>query len=254
LFVKFHLLPASGRVAFTQAPDSLFSQIDLDKAKNQIPLIDQDNKKVFYGIDALVEVLSQKFPLIRTICEWSFVSWFLKKLYKLVSYNRKVIVAKKCGQGQFDCSPEFNLTYRMTFLIGFLFSNSLMLWPIHTYILSTVSYYHVNFWQLESAHLLFVFANCLLACFLPFNTALEYLGQVNMLALSTVLFCIPLFLIIGFLGAIDLLILSYLVLLTAFIVKEYFRRMQYAGIIPSYKMVAGVNLLCLFAFLVYLFI
>ena len=254
LFVKFHLLPPSGRVAFTRAPDSLFKQIDLNEAKNQIPLIDNDTKKVFYGIDALVEVLSQKIPFITTICSWSLVSWFLKKLYKLVSYNRKVIVAKKCGSGQFDCSPEFNLTYRVIFLIAFLLFNSIMLWPIHTHILSTLSYYHLNFWQLESAHLLFVLANCLLACFLPFNTSLEYLGQVNMLALCTVLLCIPLFTITAFIGAISFLIGLYLVLLTLFTIKEYFRRMQYAGIIPTYKMVAGLNLLCLFVFLVYLFI
>ena len=254
LFVRFHLLPASGRVAFTQVPDSLFEQIDLSKAKNQIPLIDNDTKRVYYGIDAMVEVLSQKFPIIRTICKWSLVNWFLRRLYKLISYNRKIIVAKKCGRGQFDCSPEFNFTYRTIFLAGFLFFNSIMLWPIHVHILSTLSYYHLSFWQLESAHLVFVLANCLLSCFLPFNTSLEYLGQVNMLALCTVLLCLPLFAITALFGAINFFIGFYLLLLTLFIIREYFRRMQYAGVIPNYKMVASLNLLCLFVFLIYLFI
>ena len=254
LFVKLQLLPPEGRVAFTQAPDLLFSAIDVEKAKNQIPLIDVDAKKVYYGIDALVEVLGQKFPFIRTICEWKFVNWFLKKIYKLVSSNRKVIVAKKCGTGQFDCSPEFNVRYRLFFLTIFLLFNSSMLWPIHTNILSSVSYYHLNFFQLESAHLLFVLTNCLLACFLPLNTALEYLGQVNMVALCTVILCIPLLVLQQFFGLVEYVISIYLIVLTVLVIKEYFRRMQYAGIFSGYRLVAGVNLVCLVIFLTYLFI
>ena len=253
MFVKFHLLPSSGRVAFTQAPASLFSAIDLELAKNQIPLIEEDSKKVYYGIDALVEVLSQKFPFLRKICEWKAVSWFLRKLYKLISYNRKVIVAKKCGTGQFDCSPEFNSFYRVAFMTIFLLFNSLMLWPIHKCILTSFSGYSLSFFQLELAHLVFVSANCLLGFFLPYRTALEYLGQVNLLALCTVLLCVPLMLFCKLFGASEVIVALYCAALSIFTIKEYFRRMQYAGIFSGYKLIAGTNLVCLIIFLSYLF-
>jgi len=253
LFVKFHLLPASGRVAFTEAPDSLFALIDLDKAKNQIPLIDVDSKNVYYGIDALVEVLSQKFPFIKKVCQWQCVDWFLKKLYKLISYNRKVIVAKKCGKGQFDCSPEFNTFYRILFMLIFLLFNSAMLWPIHNYILTAFSYYHLTLFQLEIAHFLFVTTNCVVGLFLPYKLALEYLGQVNLLALCTVLLCIPVIFLSKFFSTTEFIVMLYCAGLTVFTIKEYLRRMRYAGIISGYKHVAGLNLLCLCIFLGYIF-
>jgi hypothetical protein len=254
LFVQLGLLPSEGRVAFTKAPDSLFSAIDLDKAKNQIPLIDLDTRNVYYGIDAVVEVLARRFSFIRTICKWKYVNYFLKKLYNLISYNRKVIVAKKCGNGQFDCSPAFNKSYRVFFMVIFLLFNSVMLWPLHHCILSTLSFYHLSVFQLETAHFLFVAANCLLACILPFDLAMEYLGQVNMLALCTVLLVIPLIAFVKLFGVNDLVVSVYLIALTAFIVTEYFRRMKYAGIFSGYRFVVGINLLCLAIFLGYLFI
>src|SRR5690348_2405680 len=84
LLVKFKLLPSTGRVPFTKAPEWLFTEVDLEKAKNKIPLIDTDTKKVFYGIDALVEILCQKLPFVKTVCKWPLVNWFLKKLYKFI--------------------------------------------------------------------------------------------------------------------------------------------------------------------------
>jgi hypothetical protein len=240
-------------VAFTEAPNSLFVLIDLDKAKNQIPLIDGDSKNVYYGIDALVEVLSQKFPFIKKVCQWQCVNWFLRKLYKLISYNRKVIVAKKCGKGQFDCSPEFNTFYRILFMLIFLLFNSAMLWPIHNYILTAFSYYHLTLFQLEAAHFLFVTTNCLVGFFLPYKLALEYLGQVNLLALCTVLLCIPVILLSKFFSTTEFILMLYCAGLTVFTIKEYLRRMRYAGIFSGYKHIAVLNFLCLSIFLGYIF-
>jgi hypothetical protein len=175
-------------------------------------------------------------------------------LYKLISFNRKVIVAWKCGRGQFDCSPEFNITYRVAFLALFLIFNSAMLLPVHQNVLTHLSYYRLSFLQLESVHLLFVVSNCLVASFLALPKALEYLGQLNMLALTTVLLCIPLWILNKILFSNEVLSSGYLLALLAFILKDYFRRMEYAGILGSNKIIPMVNLLCLCLFLGYLFI
>jgi len=47
------------------------------------------------------------------------------------------------------------------------------------------------------------------------------------------------------------IIATYLFFLTVFIVKEYFRRMKYAGIFS--RAIIGANLICLLSFLVYVF-
>ena len=94
-FVKSGLLTTEGRKAFSTCDTELLNAIDLERGKNEIPLIDIENKQVLYGIDAMLEVLGEKFPVIKTIGNVKPVNWFLKRLYKFISYNRKVIVAKK---------------------------------------------------------------------------------------------------------------------------------------------------------------
>jgi len=130
-FVKCGLLPAEGRKAFSVIDSALFNKIDFDKSRNEIPLIDTMSGKVFYGIDSLLEILDQKIPLIKKIGNFMPLKWFLRKLYKFVSYNRKVIVARKCGNGAIDCAPDFNYLYRVLFMTVFLIFNTIMLTPFH---------------------------------------------------------------------------------------------------------------------------
>src|SRR5258705_555688 len=109
LFVRTGLLKPANRVAFSKADLSILTAIDIEKAKDEIPLYDPDTNRTLYGLDSLLEILGQRFPFIKSIGTIAPVKWFFKKLYKFVSYNRKVIVAKKCGAGTFDCSPGFNI-------------------------------------------------------------------------------------------------------------------------------------------------
>src|SRR6185503_56259 len=253
LFVKFHLLKPGNRVAFSKADNSVLSAIDVEKGKDEIPLFDPLTHQTLYGIDSLLEILDQKIPFIKRVGNIRPVKWFLRKLYKLVSYNRKVIVARQCGPGSFDCSQAFNSFYRMVFLCLFLVFNSIMLFPLHEYVFSRLSYYHLSYEQLQGGHLVFVGVNCVLALFLNKRMAIDYLGQVNMLALVTILFLTLLLFVTAVLPVSEWVILLYLFLLTIFIIKEYFRRMQYAGIVTFHKFITAINIICLLLFLVYVF-
>ncbi len=253
LFVKFGLLHDRNRIAFSKAAPSVLTAIDIEKGKDEIPLFDPATNRTVYGIDALLEILGQGIPLIGRIGNIKPVNWFLKKTYKLISYNRKVIVARKCGPGIFDCSPEFNSLYRTIFIAFFLVFNSLMLLPLHDHFLSHLSFYHLNSLQLQVAHFIFIGINCFLAIFLGRITAFEYIGQVTVLALVCVLLASTLMLINSAVMLPDWLILFCLVLVTCLITKEYFRRMKYAAIIATHKPVVIINIICLSLFLSYLF-
>ena len=174
------------------------------------------------------------------------------KLLNLVS-RHELIVARQCGPGSFDCSPAFNPFYRMVFLCLFLVFNSVMLFPLHEHVFSRLSYYHLSYEQLQGGHLVFVGVNCVLALFLNKRMAIEYLGQINMLALVTILFLTLLLFVTVVLPVDEWVILSYLFLLTIFIIKEYFRRMQYAGIVTFHKFLTAINIVCLLLFLAYVF-
>ena len=104
LFVKYGFLNADGRKPFSTLDEKLLAKIDFDKSRNEIPLLDTSTYKVVYGIDALLEILDQKIPCIKATGNFGPLKWVLKKIYKLVSFNRKVIVAKKCGH----VSPYFS--------------------------------------------------------------------------------------------------------------------------------------------------
>lgn len=253
LFVRYGLLKPGNRVAFSKADLSILAAIDLEKGKDEIPLFDPATHQTVYGIDALLEILGQRISFIRRAGNARPARWILKKLYKLISYNRKVIVARKCGQGTFDCSPGYNAVYRIAFMILFLLFNSIMLFPIHEHVLRHLSFYHLNTLDLQAGHLVFVSFNCIMAIFLGRRVAIEYLGQVNMLAILSILLLTILLPLTSILIFPEWLITGYLLLTTVFIIKEYFRRMQYAGILGRYWIVVWINIACLSLFLAYVF-
>lgn len=253
MFVKYRMLGKENRMAFSTAPADILTSIDIEKGKDEIPLFDTKTRTTVYGIDALLELLGQKNSAIKFLGEVKSIKWFLKRLYKFISYNRKVIVAKKCGKGHFDCSPGFNSFYRILFLVIFFLFNSLMLLPLHDNLFKQLSFYRLSFTQLQEAHLVFVSINCTIAVSLSRRVAIEYLGQINMLALTTILLLSLLMIFVNLVAVIEWLIIISLASLTLFVIKEYFRRMQYANVTIRHKQIIAINLLCLAAFLFYVF-
>lgn len=252
LFVKYGFLNRDERKPFSTLDEKLLLQIDFDKSRNEIPLLDTSSNKVLYGIDALLEILNQKIPCIKTTGNFAPIKWFLRKFYKLISYNRKVIVAKKCGPGNIDCSPDTNYLYRFVFMTICLIFNSAMLYPIQNHVFGQLSYYHVSFLELQAAHFAFVLINCTLAFTFSKEWGFEYLGQVNMLALSVILLLMPLTMF-GYLFTSEWLITIWLILTATYIFKEYVRRMEYARVISNNKWVVSMNLISLTGFILYLF-
>ncbi len=253
LFVKFGLLKPGNRLPFSLADNAILSAIDIEKGKDHIPLFDPGSRSTLYGIDSLLEILGQKMPWVKRAGHIKPVYWFLGRLYNLVSYNRKVIVARHCAPGAFDCSPAFNPFYRILFLLIFLSFNSLMLFPVHDQLLSTLSFFHISGWQLQAGNLVFVGLNCLAALLLNRRMAIEYLGQINMLALICILLLGLLIIITSIVAIPEWLVVFYLGMLTLFIVEEYFRRMKYVGILSFRKYIKVINIVCVLLYLVYVF-
>jgi len=253
-FVKTGLLTAEGRQSFSDVSAELLHTINYQRSKNEIPLLDPVNNKVWYGIDALLEILGSQCPIIKTIGHIKPVNWFLKKLYSFISYNRKVIVAAKASPLKIDCSPSFNLFYRVLFMLVFLAANTLMIYPVHQHLLSKMPGYSLSAGQLFLLHTAMVAINCILALFMPKQTAIEYLGQVNMLTLVTNLLLLPLLITDAYLNLHSWVNYLYLGLLTIVVFNEYFRRMDYAQVLNRYKMVVTLNLICVIGLFICLFV
>ena len=112
-FIKANMLDQNGRKAFVNLTEVEQEIIDLDRAKNEIALVNTLDKTVLYGIDSLLRILGHSFPWIEKTGHFKPINYFLRKLYKLISYNRKVIIpSKELPVGQLQCTPEFNTKYR----------------------------------------------------------------------------------------------------------------------------------------------
>jgi len=130
--------------------------------------------------------------------------------------------------------------------------NTLMLYPFQNNLFGKLSYYHSDLYELQAAHFAFVIINCTLAFSFPKIKRYEYLGQVNMLALSVILLLTPLMLIRSIFDS-EWLATAWLILIAAFIFKEYLRRMEYAGVLLNNKWIVSMNLLSLTGFILFLF-
>jgi predicted DCC family thiol-disulfide oxidoreductase YuxK len=252
LFVKYGLLEADGRRSFSDLEAALLDKIDFLKSRNEIPLLDTQSGHVLYGIDSLLEILGQKFPSIKKTGNIKPVKWILKKMYKLVSYNRKLIVAKKCSTGNVDCTPDINYLYRVLFMVLSLLFNTAMLFPLYTNVFSKLSFFNHSASELQAAHFVLVAINCTLTLSFKKETAFEFIGQVNMLALIAVLLLMPL-LFICRLAVAEWFIIFYLAVTSVVIVKEYLRRMEYAGVLSKNNWIAAINFISIAAFILYLF-
>ncbi len=246
------LLNEEGRKNFSNIDLATFELVDKGKCNNEIPLVDTATKQVWYGIDALLELLDSKIPFIKFVGNIKLVKWFLQKTYKFISYNRKVIVGTAPKMG-YDCSPDFNVSYRVYFLVFFFLFNTLMLVPLYHTVFSRSFIGGSSLAQLQSAHLILVAVNIIIAIILGGKKALEYLGQVNMLALTCVLLIIPMHLLTQFANILDDDIPNfYLGLVGLVAIREYFRRMKYAQVLQEHKWIVAVNAISLLAFFTYL--
>lgn len=117
-FVKWGILKKENRVSFSTLHETGYTaQIDPERSRREIPLVDMNGGQTLYGVDALLYLLSQRIPLIKTVGEWKPVYWFVNRIYRLVSFNRRVIVGSRFVATQVDCAPAYNIKYRILFLV-----------------------------------------------------------------------------------------------------------------------------------------
>lgn len=127
-FIKTGMLAKNGRIPYHELADLNSNTLDKTRALNEIALVDTKNDKVYYGMDSLLRVIGNSFPLIEKIARLKLLYIFFKKLYSFVSYNRKVIISNPVPyESEKSCEPTFNYTYRLIYIGIALFFSVLIL-------------------------------------------------------------------------------------------------------------------------------
>lgn len=149
-FVKSGLLCEKGRMPFSELNDEkVISSLDLERAKHEIPLIDTNGGQTLYGVDSLVFILGSRFRWIKSMMKIKAFDWFFRRLYKMISCNRRIIIPGKYANKGIDCTPAFDRKYRMIFIAFAVLLSSLV-----TYLFGrTVACYlsidtHAGGWQM----------------------------------------------------------------------------------------------------------
>lgn len=116
-FVKTGMLDENGRLPYADLNTDTCTFVDADRARNEIALIDHKSKTVTYGIDSLLKVLGHSMPIVEKLGKTKPIYFFLKRLYSFVSYNRKVIIPSAKSNAEVQCIPDFNLNYRIAYIV-----------------------------------------------------------------------------------------------------------------------------------------
>jgi hypothetical protein len=135
IFVNNQMLTPNGRMGFTEVAQSkLLPQLDLNRARHEIPLVDTNGGATIYGLDAMVHIIGNRFPLVKWMLGIKPIKAFFTQFYHFISYNRRVIAGTAKSKAGIDCTPDVNLTYRTAYIlfallatvgIGIAFGNSL---------------------------------------------------------------------------------------------------------------------------------
>lgn len=115
VFTACGLLDRNGRSAYDEKDPAVFGYVDAQRARNEIALVDLDSGQATYGLDSLIRILGHQRPLVNGLLRFPFFYYPLRFLYALVSYNRKLIAPSSSKTD--TCLPDFNLFYRLMFLL-----------------------------------------------------------------------------------------------------------------------------------------
>ncbi len=116
-FINTGMLDKEGRHPYSQTSSDQFGSLDMERAKDEIALVNRGTGTVTYGIDSLLKVLGNAFPPIERMGNWRPIHLLSQKIYSFISFNRKVIILNAANKGQKSCDPSYNFTYRLLFII-----------------------------------------------------------------------------------------------------------------------------------------
>jgi hypothetical protein len=125
-FVKARMLDKHGRIGFTKA-GQLLDRVERPRACDEIALVNNRTGEVTYGIDSLMRIIGNSFPIFNPLFRNAIFYRSMKKLYAFISYNRKVIIPGRRLADPYGCNPSFDVTYRIIYLLFAWIVTSLIL-------------------------------------------------------------------------------------------------------------------------------
>jgi len=126
-FTSAGMLDPTGAQPYQHMPQEICPYVDLQRAVNEIALVDTITGEVTYGIHSLFKVLANAIPVFGGLFAMKPFIWLMAKVYAFISYNRKVIIPAEITESNAVLQPAFKLKYRIAYLIFSWFTVSYIL-------------------------------------------------------------------------------------------------------------------------------
>ncbi len=223
-FIKARMMDENGRKPFEKITKDEQKYIDINRASNEIALVNHQDKTVIYGIDSLLTIIGHSFPWMKKVGTTQPIYYLLKKIYKFISYNRKVIIpSRKKENTHLQCIPDFNFTYRYLYLVFATVVTVLTLYQCASILTLLPKASMTREILLATGQiafqLLFLTRN-------DYKTNLNYIGNLLTVSLMGALILLPMIIVNEFIALPQLAILSWFGMTVLLMVLEHYRRIK----------------------------
>ena len=222
--IKAGMVDENGRKPYSEINEKEEIYIDLKRATNEIALVDSKNKTVLYGVDGLLKVFGHSYPLIEKIGTIKPINYVLKKMYKFISYNRKVIAPSREKKDiTLKCIPDFNYKYRFLYLTFASIITTLVLYNYSNLFTFLPKADMGREFLLNLGQMVF---QGMFLIYLKGDKIINYLGNLMTVSLMGSLLLLPILLVSIFLKIPETLTLVWFVVTVFLMLLEHYRRMK----------------------------
>jgi hypothetical protein len=236
-FITAGMLDENGKKPYCQLSNDEQTFVDIKRASNEIALVDTKNKTVIYGIDSLLKVIGHSFPWMEKIGTLQPIYFLLQKLYKFISFNRKVIIPSKINpEIKLQCIPDFNIKYRWVYIAFATIITTFTLFYFSE-IIPTLPKTNI------SRELLLAVGQMLFQTLFLFKkdkkTILNYLGNLMTVSLMGSIILIPLLILNTIITIPELIVLGWFGITVGLMFLEHARRIKIL-VLPFYLSITWV--------------
>lgn len=216
-FEKLQLIDSETATPYQSSAERYCWSVNLDRAKSEIAFVDTKTNKTVYGIDAFIEIISQHSTRLNRVLYFPPIHWFMLKLYRFISFNRKVIASSDSHTSGLNCTPAVHKTYRWTYILSTALFTGLILSIFGSRLSHAVGFTYFPMLEFAICFGQIIWQGVAAKAFYP-DKFLDYLGNMSTVSLLGALLLIPALLIHSLtgLGALYLIIAFGLVVLIMF--------------------------------------
>lgn len=224
-FVTTGMLDENGRGTYQHLPREYANVIDRQRAIHEIALLNKQTGEVHYGISSMFLVIGHSFPFLRPVFACRPFQWAAGKVYKFISYNRRVILPSAYDPVH---APVFHLRYRLSFLV--------FAWLVTAIVLSQYSGLLAglipagNFYRefmICGGQMIWQFIFVYLFCK---EKAWDYIGNMMTISFAGGLLLLPILLISGIIETGPVFYAAWFLIVAALMLAEHIRRTGILGI------------------------